>query len=172
MVLEAMRSGKPTLSLRDDIQARFGVHRNYASFLARDQTAKIAGRITQYQHQKYGIVEYQWSTSGDSRVRQEHANLDGSIQKWAEPPVADPKSGKRGHPGEVWQCRCTAIAVRPDADKAALLAAAEARKARELLILQASPTVRGEIPNYSGFSDWNAARIADLKRGVRSAVGL
>jgi SPP1 gp7 family putative phage head morphogenesis protein len=172
MVLEAMRSGKPTLDLRDDIQKRFGVHRNYASFLARDQTAKVAAQIRETQHTKYGITEYVWSTVGDSRVRQDHAELDGTIQKYAEPPIADQRSGKRGHPGEIWQCRCDGIAVLPDADRAAIVAAAEARKERELFLLQMSPTVQGEIPNYSGFSDWNRARINKLRAGVRSAVGL
>jgi len=171
LVLAAVHGGAPIRHLRDDIATRFGVHRNYASFLARDQVAKVAAKITQVQHTRYGCVEYIWDTSGDARVRQEHARLDGMIQKWAEPPIADLR-GRRGHPGEVWQCRCTALAVLPDDDRDLLIAQAEARKERELRAFQFSPTVKGEIPNRSGFSDWNAARIRNLRSGVREAVGL
>lgn len=171
MVAAAASGGQPTLDLLADIKGRFGVSYSKASLIARDQTAKLGSRISQSQMQRYGVSSYQWSTSGDSRVRQEHADLDGRIFQWSDPPIAD-KAGTRGHPGEVWQCRCVALAILPDDNVVELLAQAEARQERELLILQASPTVQGQIPNRSGFSDWNAARIAELRRGARSAVGL
>lgn len=171
LVAAAAGGGTPTLDLRAQIQARFQVTYSKASFLARDQTAKLGSTIGRELKQRYGIKSYQWSTSGDARVRQEHAELDGQIFLYSAPPIAD-LQGNRGHPGMLWQCRCDDIAVMPDDDVNALLAEAEARQERELLILQASPTVQGEIKNRSGFSDWNAARIAALKRGTRSAVGL
>lgn len=172
MVLEAATGGRPTLDLAADIQTRFSVGYSRASLIARDQTAKLSSRITQEQHQRYGITKYMWSTSGDARVRQDHADLDGTIQEYANPPIADTRSGKRGHPGEVWQCRCTGSAVLDDADEAALREQAVARQRSELVTLQASPTVQGAIPNYSKFSDWNSKRIAELKAGLPSAVGL
>lgn len=171
MVVGAMTGGTPTLDLAKAIEERFGVAWSRASLIARDQTAKLASQIAQSQQELYGITKYMWSTSGDARVRQEHADLDGSIQKWAEPPVAD-KAGKRGHPGELWQCRCTASPVLDDEDEAMLRAQAVARQQSELLTMQASPTVQGEIPNYSKFSDWNAKRIAAIKAGDPTSVGL
>ena len=171
LVSDTLATGKPTKVLRDEIMDRWDVSYSQASFYARDQTAKVVSAVNQHRQTTLGVVEYQWSTSGDGRVRQEHAALDGSIQKWAEPPVADLR-GTRGHPGEVWQCRCVAQPVFDDADKARLIAEAEARKERELYILQESPTVKGEITNRSGFSDWNAKRLAALKAGDPAAVGL
>lgn len=171
LVRDAASGGRPTLDLAEEIQGRFGVSWSRASLIARDQTAKLSAQISRAQHERYGVTRYQWSTSGDSRVRQEHAELDGRIFEYARPPIAD-RRGTRGNPGEVWQCRCTDLAVLPDDDVEQLLAGARARQERELLILQASPTVRGEIPNRSGFSDWNRARIEELRRGARSAVGL
>ncbi|MBQ9732047.1 MAG: minor capsid protein [Alphaproteobacteria bacterium] len=44
---------------------------------------------------------YIWRTEGDDLVREEHAQRDGEIFAWDEPP-----SG--GHPGEDYNCRCTA----------------------------------------------------------------
>jgi len=174
MVLEAATGGQPTLSLVADIEQRFNVSYSRASLIARDQTAKLSSQITQARHTKYGITEYQWSTSGDARVRQKHANLDGQIFTWAE--------GAPGgiHPGTDFQCRCTALAVLPDDDREALQAEAVARQRQELAYYSTpagtgspySPVVQGEIPNYSKFGDWNASRIAKLRKGVPSAVGL
>lgn len=169
-----VRAGTPTARLRDEIKARYGVTTSRANLIARDQTAKLTSQIQRHRHQSYGIEEYMWSTSGDSRVRQVHANLDGRIFRYDAPPVAD-KKGNRGHPGELWQCRCTGRPIRPQDDVAALKAEAIARKEREAGILSRSPTVQGQIPNRSGFSDWNRSRLRELRAGgqrARQAVGL
>jgi hypothetical protein len=72
----------------------------------------------------------------------------------------------------VHNCRCVDEPVLPDEDVDALRAAAIARQEEELRILQSSPTVQGEIPNRSSYSNWNAKRIAALREGTRAAVGL
>jgi len=72
----------------------------------------------------------------------------------------------------VHNCRCTASPVLDDEDEAMLRAQAVARQQSELLQMQASPTVQGKIPNQSKFSDWNAARIAKIKAGDPTSVGL
>lgn len=177
MVSQAMSSGTPTRTLAKDIQKRFDVSRSKASLIARDQTAKLASRINQERQTSFGITKYTWSTSGDERVRPGHVALDGTIQEWANPPeipgTATSSSPPRtAHPGEDFQCRCDAIPVRPGADETVLLAEAEELKERELQILMVSPTVRGEIPNRSQFSNWNKRRLTELSTGLRSAVGL
>lgn len=169
MVTQAATGGVPTRRLRDEIQQRFNVGRSRANLIARDQTAKLAGRIAQARHEDYGVHRYEWSTSGDGRVRQSHANLDGRIFTYAE---GAPGESGRINPGEEFQCRCVGLAVLPDEDEETLRRLAIARQEQELELLQASPVIQGEIENYSGFSDWNAARIAALRAGTRSAVGL
>ena len=79
--------------------------------LARDQIAKLNGDITQQQQQDAGVVEYVWSTSGDSRVRPSHAALNHKRFRWDDPPVVDEKTGRRCHPGKDYQCRCCALPV-------------------------------------------------------------
>jgi SPP1 gp7 family putative phage head morphogenesis protein len=169
LVSEAMSSGKPTLHLLEDIQGRFNVSYSRASLIARDQTAKLTGRINQERQTAHGITHFQWSTSGDARVRQSHADLDGQIFSWAEGAPGD--SGQIT-PGIEYQCRCVAVPILPDDSVVEMIRESEALRERELEIMRVSPTVRGEIPNQSGFSDWNAARIAQLRKGMRSAVGL
>ncbi len=44
---------------------------------------------------------YIWRTVGDSRTRSEHADREGKIFRWTNPP-------EDGHPGEPFGCRCWA----------------------------------------------------------------
>lgn len=55
-----------------------------------------------------GIKRYTWRSKRDSRVRPDHARLDGTIQRWSKAPIADTKSGFRAHPGGCKYCRCVA----------------------------------------------------------------
>lgn len=60
----------------------------------RDQSSKISdGR------EKKG--QYIWRTRGDGKVRSEHADRDGKVFDWDNPPEG-------GHPGEAHNCRCWA----------------------------------------------------------------
>jgi hypothetical protein len=55
-----------------------------------------------------GAGEYVWTTRLDERVRHGHALLEGTVQRWSTPPVTDPRTGYRAHPGEPKNCRCVA----------------------------------------------------------------
>jgi hypothetical protein len=52
-----------------------------------------------------GAHAYIWSTQLDSRVRPLHALLEGTRQRWDDPPLAGLPSF-HGHPGEAGGCRC------------------------------------------------------------------
>lgn len=93
--------------LRESIQQRFSVTKSKATLLARDQTLTLNAQIARTRQQNLGITQYIWTTSNDERVRPTHAELDGTIQSWAVPPPP-------GHPGEDYQCRCTAFPVLPE----------------------------------------------------------
>jgi SPP1 gp7 family putative phage head morphogenesis protein len=99
--------------LRDNIVEQFGVSESYGALLARDQTLKLNGQISEQRQTEVGIVRYRWSTSKDSRVREEHRELDGTEQRWAEAPVTS-KDGRRNHPGRDFQCRCVAVPIIDD----------------------------------------------------------
>jgi len=77
-----------------------------ARLIARDQTLKLYGGITEAQHKEAGIDRYWWSTSKDERVRPEHAALEGQTFAYNDPP-------EPGNPGEDFQCRCSAIPIIP-----------------------------------------------------------
>lgn len=96
---------------------RFGVAQSRAELIAVDQILKANAQLSQERMTRVGIVEYEWSTSGDSRVREGHKALDGSIQRWDSPPVVDPKTGRRAHPGRDYRCRCVALPRFADDDE-------------------------------------------------------
>lgn len=106
----AEKSALRVETLADELAERFGVTESKASLLARDQTLKFNGQLTQTRQKGAGITHYVWTTSGDERVREMHAELDGTIHSWDTPPVVSP-DGRTEHPGGDYQCRCTAFPI-------------------------------------------------------------
>lgn len=116
LLTAAARTGSRVETIRDQVRERLGVTRSRAALIARDQVLKLNGELTQLRHREAGVEEYEWVTSGDEAVRERHAALGamsakGTTFKWSEPPVVDLRTGRRAHPGEDFQCRCTANPV-------------------------------------------------------------
>lgn len=59
-----------------------------------------------------GFQYYVWTTKKDSKVRPDHARLEGRIINWNDPPVVDLRSGRRAHPGGDYNCRCQVAPLR------------------------------------------------------------
>lgn len=96
--------------LSQKLQDQFDVTKSRANLIARDQTLKLNGQLTRVRQQNSGIEEYIWTTSNDERVREDHASKEGQRYRWDTPPP------DTGHPGEDYQCRCTAYPVVPGLD--------------------------------------------------------
>lgn len=111
VIEESFLSGKTNRDIVKEIQERYKVSRNKARFYAVDQLAKLNASIAKQQQTSCGVEEYEWSSSRDSRVRERHKQLDGTIQRWDNPPIVDYKTGRRAHPGEDYRCRCVAIPI-------------------------------------------------------------
>jgi len=111
IVEDGFRSGKSNTAIGRLIQEEYGMERRHAQFIARDQVAKLNSDLTRSQQEDAGVEEYIWSTSDDARVRERHAELDGTRHKWNDPPIVDERTGRRGHPGQDFNCRCSALPV-------------------------------------------------------------
>jgi uncharacterized protein with gpF-like domain len=63
--------------------------------------------------QKIGIKKFKWRHSGGgAHPRPLHRNvLNGNIYSFDDPPVIDEKTGQRGFPGQLINCRCVMISV-------------------------------------------------------------
>lgn len=104
-------SGHSITDLSKQIRERYGVSKTKSRMLARDQVGKLNAQISQHQQRNVGGDKYKWKTAGDGRVRGRHKELNNKICSWDDPPVVDKRTGRKGHPGEDYQCRCIAIPV-------------------------------------------------------------
>lgn len=109
LVQRGLKSGRSVRDIQKELTARYkgalrNKPRNRAELIARDQTMKLNGDLNHLRQTNLGIEKYTWRTSQDERVRPSHAVLDGRVFKWSDPPDV-------GHPGEDFQCRCTAEPV-------------------------------------------------------------
>lgn len=95
-------------NLEKEIQKRKKVSASKAKFLARQETSLLVSKYREQRYKSLGITTYQWQTSNDERVREDHKILDGTMQSWDSPPIVDRKTGRTAHAGEDFGCRCVA----------------------------------------------------------------
>ena len=110
-VQESASRGYRAESMREAIQAEYGVSQRKAKFIARQETSLLVSKFREATYKEAGVPAYQWSTSSDHRVRDSHKDLNGTIHRWDSPPIVDPVKGRRAHPGEDFGCRCVAIPI-------------------------------------------------------------
>lgn len=106
LVQRSLKSGRSVRDLTKELNSTYKGSlrmkpRNRAELIARDQTMKLNGDLNHLRQTNLGIKKYIWRTSQDARVRDEHAEREGKIFKWSDPPEG-------GHPGEAISCRCNA----------------------------------------------------------------
>lgn len=109
IVRQGWLEGIPGRQVSKEIQKRFELSNGRAQRIARDQIGKLNGQISERRQTDAGIEEYEWLTSRDARVRDEHSAREGKIFRWDNPP-------KDGHPGREINCRCVAQPIL-DLDK-------------------------------------------------------
>lgn len=95
------------------IMATGSVTTSRATLIARTEVAKAQASIVQARSQHIGIESYIWQTVQDIYVRHTHRKLNGTVQRWDDPPIAE-EGGQRHHPGQFPNCRCTALPIIPD----------------------------------------------------------
>lgn len=101
-----------------------------AQLIARDQIGKLNAALTKSRMESIGVTAYEWSTSGDERVRgnpegkfpkavPSHFEMDGVLCQWEDRSTMSTDGGKTwiprtglmpvAHPGEEILCRCSAL---------------------------------------------------------------
>lgn len=92
------------------IQDNYDVSLNKAKFLARQETSLLTSKFREERYTDAGINEYKWRMRG-FHTREDHKLLNGKIFTWSNPPITNRKTGERNHPGEDYNCFCTAIPI-------------------------------------------------------------
>jgi len=112
-VLGGIRGGDAPSKITQRIRKATGITRRRAEEIARDQTAKLTGEITERRQKQAGVTYFQWVTSRDERVGDDHrraarrdVGYGPGVYRWDNPP-------KEGVPGNASRpnCRCTAKPV-------------------------------------------------------------
>lgn len=111
IVTRGMQSGRRAASIEGEIRERFAINKQRATFIARNELGTLNGQLTRNRQMDLGIGQYIWRTSRDERVRPTHARLENTMQSWDNPPPVG--GGRHLHPGEDFNCRCTAEPVIP-----------------------------------------------------------
>lgn len=109
------KEGAHVGTLQRAFERASNVSESRARLWARDQTLKLHAQLTQERHAKVGIKRYFWTDANDERVRRIHGDLGersdfGETFAYNDPPVFA-EDGRKGNPGEDYQCRCTAFPV-------------------------------------------------------------
>lgn len=107
LVEEKIEEGLTLDDLVQAIQNTTGIEKNRAALIATDQVGNIFAETTKSQFKGIGLKKFIWVTAGDARVRPTHAERNGNIYEWDNPPDGE-------IPGRPIRCRCTADIVESE----------------------------------------------------------
>lgn len=82
--------------------------RSRPRLIAKDQSWELEGALHQHWALRGGDDAYYWVTCRDDRVRPGHAALDGTLQRYSQPPNTGRKEGNN-NPGQAVHCRCKGV---------------------------------------------------------------
>jgi SPP1 gp7 family putative phage head morphogenesis protein len=112
-VMRSITTGSGLDDLIPAIQKQNGVTMRRARFIAQDQSRKAYNDINRLRMQKIGIKKFEWvHSSAAFEPRPLHKNvLNGKIFDMDNPPIIDEKTGQRGFPAQLINCKCRMAAV-------------------------------------------------------------
>lgn len=101
LAMEAVTSGRRPQEVADEIARTQEVTESRALLIARTESAKANAAIVQSRAQSVGATHYIWRTAGDGDVRPSHAEMEGEVCSYDDPPIVD---GEPLNPGETFNC--------------------------------------------------------------------
>jgi uncharacterized protein with gpF-like domain len=117
LVMRSVSTGRDLGTLSKDLEARYGVTKRRAAFIARDQSNKATATITRVRQQSLGITHAQWLHShGGKHPRPSHlkASDDKLVYEISKGAYLD---GVWTWPGVEPGCRCVSKPIIPGFDQ-------------------------------------------------------
>lgn len=112
----SVMKGADMHTLSVDLRKTYGVTRDRAAFIARDQVNKAKAIIEKTRREELGIVEAYWQHSAGGKVpRATHVAMSGKRYRLSEG-MWDSAVGQYVMPGQLPNCRCTSKAIIPAFD--------------------------------------------------------
>lgn len=112
-VMRSIQKGDGVQTVLEEIRRTGAVTERRAALIARDQTAKATTAVNSARLQALKVRKFEWLHSGGGKEpRQLHKNtLNGQVFSLDDPPIIDERTGERGLPGQLINCRCRMIPV-------------------------------------------------------------
>jgi len=111
-VMRNIQRGDGTAGILRTVEALGQVTQRRAELIARDQTSKATAALNAARLKALNIRKFEWLHSGGGKEpRQLHQDMSGQVFDLDDPPVIDEKTGERGLPGQLINCRCRMIPV-------------------------------------------------------------
>jgi SPP1 gp7 family putative phage head morphogenesis protein len=111
-VMRSITTGNGLADLMPFLQKQYGIAKRRAEFISLDQTRKAYSALSVVRCRDAGIEQFEWlHSSSGQHPRKEHVEMSGHIFRVDSPPVIDRKTGERGFPGQLPNCRCVMCPV-------------------------------------------------------------
>lgn len=106
-VMRSITNGTGLPDLMPFLLKQKGITHRRAQLISLDQTRKVSNNLTAARNKSYGLTEFEWMhTGGSDEPREDHIHMSGNIYRYDDLPVIDKKTGERGLPGQLINCRC------------------------------------------------------------------
>ncbi|MNO38273.1 Phage Mu protein F like protein [compost metagenome] len=106
LAFQAATGGRRADEVATEIARSGEVAASRATLIARTEVAKANSAITQARSAEVGATHYIWRTAEDEAVRESHAEMEGVVVAWDDPPTLS--DGTTTHAGQIYNCRCYA----------------------------------------------------------------
>jgi SPP1 gp7 family putative phage head morphogenesis protein len=112
-VLSAIQNGgQGTAEVFEQLTKIDGMTQRRAKNIADDQVRKVTTSMNTERLKAAGARQFEWlHSSGSADPRELHVEYDGQVFSYDDPPVIDERTGERGFPGQLINCRCVARPV-------------------------------------------------------------
>lgn len=112
VMVSVQTGGKGAADVMKEIRHIGGLSEKRAHLIATDQTRKVTSAMNAERAKSVGMRKFRWLHSGGSAdPRELHVQMNGRVFDYDDPPIIDRKTGERGYPGQLINCRCVAIPV-------------------------------------------------------------
>lgn len=111
-IMRNIQKGEGTAGILRTVEALGMVTDKRARLIARDQTSKATTALNAARLKALNVRKFEWLHSGGGKEpRKLHEEMSGQVYDLDDPPVIDDKTGERGLPGQLINCRCRMIPV-------------------------------------------------------------
>lgn len=113
-IQDSFVSGLSLNDLKEEIKKVANYSDNRAKLIAYDQTRKAQGAYCISAYNKAGVSKFKWIHSGGGKPRKLHKQYNGKIFDYNDPPIIDEKTGTKGYPSQLINCKCQMIPIWDD----------------------------------------------------------